>query len=229
MMTKKEKKNNNKCKIIDIFLRIAEIIVVLFGSVYLMNKANEISIMQLNVSKINSQPNFNILIKRSKEDILETDSMVIEIENDGLNAENINIEMLPVLAITCKYKNDKFYRNIKMNIKNFYSGIRYNKKVGLIESFHDYKSFDKYLNLYFEFLQDEEIDGFVEFNTLIRITYVDIFDEPHIKYYKMNETSVSYLPVSSGEEEYQELKSLTDAINVMEFNMNTMKEIISKR
>lgn len=228
-MTKREKNNDNKHRIIEILLRVIEVVVVFIGSVYLMNKANDISIMQLNVTKFNSQPNFNIHIKRTKEEILETDSMVVEIENDGLNAENINIEMLPVLVITCKYKNDKFYRNIKMIINNFYYGIRHSNKVGLIESFHDYKSFDKYLNLYFEFLQDEEIDGFVEFNTLIRITYVDIFDEPHIKYYKMNETSVSYLPVSSGEEEYQELKSLSDAINVMEFNMNTMKEIISKR
>lgn len=226
MVTKKIIKKIKKALTFERIISLLEIIILLIGSVILVMKANDISKMQLVVMKKNSQPSFSIIVNATEIEIPDIDSMVVSVENNGSVAENIEIEILPVVVVTYKQKNEKKYDIFKVIINDFYYGVTYNRKVGLIKSYHDNKSFKKYLDTYFAFLDDGEIDGYIEFNVLIRIKYIDMFDESQIVYYKINETTVNYLPIKQGEKEYKELSGLTNVINIKELNTTNIKKII---
>lgn len=218
--------NNNVFKFFKFILIVVIPLFLSYKANNLLDNANDLIEKQLLVMKAEAQPVFNISSKIRNNDI-DKDYIVISVDNTGGTIKNFDIMIRTALFINFYFENNRIIQTKPIIINDMFYGIVFQRNKGVLKEFHDNGNFKKYLDLRFQYLNDNELKGYLNLKSIVRIVYNDIFNEEHIEYYEINETQANYLSNSYGEKIYNEFNDLDNNTYFEEINIDYIKNIIS--
>ena len=206
---------------------------VVVGTCFISYRANSIAIqynsiaqMQLDISKAENQPSF--LISCAVEEDLkgnEKGNHVVYISNEGSSCDNIRIETACFVNVTSSIDYSVFESTF--TVKDFYWVREWtgNKK-GLLCRISCEGNWERFSELYFDALNDENTNSSVSIELYARIIYQDIFGEEHINYYSINNLKQHWLTQEDGEKIFKKYNEEPNELSIDELTWQEVSRIL---
>lgn len=210
---------------IEPLLRLIEVVIVGFGTVFVSVKANEIAEMQLDVDKASLQPEFEIVETIENSDFGEENvNSVLTVSNVKGICRNIDIETICILELN--YLDNMSPVSKKFKLEDFYfNRIWTGENSDIICIAKNEYNWEKYCVFSKEVLHSEKLDcGFTNIFKYLKVSYVDQLDNRHIKYYKVNGIYTELLSEDEGLARFKEYDDIEDSLLLDQLNLDKLLE-----
>lgn len=213
-------------KEIEPVLRLAEVIVVIWGVVSVSSRANQIAQMQLELDKSSTQPVFDIT-----ESILpnfngeENANSRITISN--LSGVCNNVRVSDACFMTLYYNEATVKEDIKLDDFYFINTI-YGSTQGVICTMESEDNWKNYAALNLDVIKSPQINaGYLELHKYIRVIYEDVIGEAHTNYYKVDGSDITLLSQEEGKNSFEKYRKLEKGLYVEELTIENLIELIN--
>ena len=198
---------------IEPLFRFIEVVLVVFGTVFvscqanaIAQQANKLAEIQLATSKEENQPIF-IIDQVLEPSTLGTENAnaVLYIYNTGVSFHNLNVDTAFIIELNYIDENLGLAKK-SFSLKDFYwtTGLTTNTE-GLLCTMHREENWQKYFNLYRDVLNDNRIEsGHIDSYQYVKISYEDIYREKHTNYYMIDEIRQRLITQDMGEEAFRQ-------------------------
>lgn len=199
-------------------LRLIEVCVVVFGTIYISTKANMISEKQLEVEQVNIQPIFDI-----------TEDKDYTLRFSCVSGEYKSIDINTIAFLRVDYDSDNGTRKQEyISITDFYDGTSAwgkGKNGYICDMFPNSYSgkFDELQPLIFETEQINE--GFVNLCIYTKIEYIDMVNEKYENYYSVWD-GAGLIDNKDGKELFEMFYDNTKQICTKDLTMENVLEMI---
>lgn len=193
-------------KKIEPFLRLLEIVVMLYSAIAISGYANQLTKVQVEIARADIQPDFSIQeiaysIGGNEE---EGSTVAVQVENLGGRCKNVSVKVLCGIDFSyCVDHDTKFtpFEKVRIWVPQFFSSsMKTGANEGLILTTFSKNNQKEYYEADKELLWGNSYTdvGLLQRNTYVWIQYDDILNEHYDCYFQVNSTSQRSLSVKDG-------------------------------
>lgn len=215
--------------------RLIEVILVVFGTVFvscqanaIARQANAIAEMQLNISKDENQPNFIITqVLEANSQGSENANSVLYLYNTGATFYNLDVDIACIIELNFIDTNNMEMVKHSFSLDDFYliSEVSRNTQGLLLTKFCE-GNWEKFFKLYQDVLHDDRFDsGYIVLSQYVKISYEDIYGKKHTNYYTVDGIRQNLITHEVGE---QAFRLYSENSNVIHVDTMSIDELLQK-
>lgn len=214
-----------RLKELEPLFRLIEVVLVIFGTVFVSCQANTLTKIQLKNNREEHQPTFlisQVLEPNAKGE--ENANCVLYFRNTSGNFYNIDIDIVCFLDLS--YADDTYsYSYCTFNLFRFYFARAWTRSEdGALCRIYSEDNWKKLSDTYMEVLNCR--GSFIDLRQYVKISYTDIYGERHSNYYLINSVSQTLLDEKDGSAVFQQYEENARVLDIDDLSLNTLLESI---
>lgn len=217
--------------------RLIEVILVVFGTVFvscqanaIARQANAIAEMQLNISKDENQPNFIITqVLEANSQGSENANSVLYLYNTGAAFYNLDVDIACIIELNFIDTNTMEVVKHSFSLDDFYliGKVSQNTQGLLLTKFCE-GNWEKFFKLYQDVLHDDRLDsGYIVLSQYVKISYEDIYREKHTNYYTVDGIRQNLITQEVGEQAFRLYSENSNIIHTDTMSIDELLQMIA--